>query len=149
MKLSAFFYRRIYFIIPLRDRNRKRISGKYRRRLSKRFDRRIYHKRNIVETVFSVLKRVYGEEIKARKFRNHVKEIKIKLILYNINKSTKIIFVLVVVEDFYKAIFLESELLNVITNLNNKGSYLKSEVLCKIRMYRACKKYMFTNTYKY
>lgn len=42
--------------------------------------------RNVVETVFSVIKRKFGEIIKARKFYNQVKEI--KMIVYNINKNT-------------------------------------------------------------
>lgn len=42
--------------------------------------------RNVVETVFSVIKRKFGEIIKARKFYNQVKEI--KMIAYNINKNT-------------------------------------------------------------
>ena len=61
------------------------------------------YRRNISETVFSVLKIVYGEEVRSRRFRNQVKEIKIKLILYNINKSIKNLFVLVIIEDFYRA----------------------------------------------
>lgn len=31
--------------------------------------------KNLVETAFSVLKRKYGEELKARKYRNQAKEI--------------------------------------------------------------------------
>jgi len=43
--------------------------------------------KNIAETTFSVVKRKFGEIIRARKFYNQVKEIKIKLIVYNINKK--------------------------------------------------------------
>jgi hypothetical protein len=39
-----------------------------------------------VETAFSVLKRKYKESLKARKFRLQVKEIKMKLILYNLSR---------------------------------------------------------------
>jgi len=42
----------------------------------------------LVETVFSVLKRKFGESLKARKFQVQIKELKIKLILYNISKIT-------------------------------------------------------------
>jgi hypothetical protein len=40
-----------------------------------------------METTFSVVKRKFGEVLRARKFFNQVKEIKIKLIVYNINKK--------------------------------------------------------------
>ena len=46
-------------LIPVRTRKRKRIYGYYRRRLSQSFDIELYHQRNMVETVFSVMKRKY------------------------------------------------------------------------------------------
>ncbi|KXS44001.1 MAG: transposase IS4 family protein [Methanolobus sp. T82-4] len=62
-------------MIPLRNRKRKRIKGKFRRKMIHEFDEELYHNRNLVETMFSVLKRKYGEEIKAKKYWNQVKEI--------------------------------------------------------------------------
>ena len=78
-------------VIPLRERRRKRINGFYRRSISQEFDLTVYHRRNLVETAFSVLKRKFGECLKSRKFRNQVKEIKLKLILYNLMKNDGII----------------------------------------------------------
>jgi hypothetical protein len=89
-----------YSLIPVRSRKRKRIIGYYRKRIAFVFDQELYHRRNLVETVFSVLKRKFGESPKARKFRYQVKEIKIKIILYNISKVVSII---VIVEEFYRA----------------------------------------------
>jgi len=43
-------------LIPVRIRNRKRISRYYRRQIAESFDEEMYHQRNKVETVFSVLK---------------------------------------------------------------------------------------------
>ena len=57
------------------------------------FDQACYHQRNKVETVFSVLKRKFGESLKARKFQAQIKELKIKLILYNISKLILAIFI--------------------------------------------------------
>ena len=74
-------------IIPVRERKRKKIRGKYRKQLNLVFDRIKYNQRNIVETIFSVVKRKLGETLRARKFRYQVKEIKIKLIICNINKK--------------------------------------------------------------
>jgi len=74
-------------IIPVRKRKRKKVRGKYRRKLYLNFDKIKYNKRNIAETTFSVVKRKFGEVLRARKFYNQVKEIKIKLIVYNINKK--------------------------------------------------------------
>jgi hypothetical protein len=82
-----------YSLIPVRTRKRKQISGYYRRELSQAFDLTLYHRRNLVETVFSVLKRKFGESLKARKFHSQIKELKIKLILYNISKIILAIFI--------------------------------------------------------
>jgi hypothetical protein len=57
-------------IVPLRERKRKRINGKYRRKLKKEFDKITYNRRNIVETIISVVKRKFGETLRARRFRN-------------------------------------------------------------------------------
>ncbi len=82
-----------YSLIPVRTRKRKRISGVYRRELARSFDQTRYHQRNKVETVFSILKRKFGEALKARKFQAQIKELKIKLILYNISKIILAIFI--------------------------------------------------------
>ncbi len=83
-------------IIPLRVRKRKRINGKYRKQLHIEFDKITYNRRNIVETIISVVKRKFGETLRARKLRNQVKEVKVKLIVYSIDKKViKIIYELV------------------------------------------------------
>jgi transposase len=92
-------------IIPLRERKRKRINGSYRRSIAREFDSSIYSRRSLVETAFSVLKRRFGECLKSRNLRNQVKEIKIKLILYNLIKN-KWAFRFSLLEVFYKANFL-------------------------------------------
>ena len=90
-------------LIPIRNRKRKRISGFYRRKIALGFNDLQYHQRNKVETVFSVLKRKFGESMKARKFRFQVKEIKIKIILYNLSRAMNSFSILVVIEEFYRA----------------------------------------------
>jgi len=92
-------------IIPVRNRKRKRISGFYRRRLALAFDDEKYHQRNKVETVFSVLKRKFGEALKARKYRLQIKEIKIKMILYNLSRMISVLSIFVLIEEFYRAHF--------------------------------------------
>lgn len=41
--------------------------------------------------------------LKARKYWQQVKEIKLKLIIYNLGLAVKILFLVVVVEEFYRA----------------------------------------------
>jgi len=45
-----------------------------------------YRRRQLVETTFSVLKRKFGSDLKARKFLIQMKEITSKIIVYNIHK---------------------------------------------------------------
>ena len=62
--------------------------------LDKLFDKTKYNKKNIAETTLSFVKRKFGEVLRARKFYNQVKEIKIKLIVCNLNKTmTEIIYI--------------------------------------------------------
>jgi hypothetical protein len=103
-----------YSLIPVRTRKRKRISGFYRRELSLSFDPTLYHRRNLVETVFSVLKRKFGEALKARRYSGQIKELKIKLILYNISKIIHAFLIYIHYEEFYRAIFLQSRHWNFI-----------------------------------
>ena len=90
-------------LIPVRNRKRKRISGYYQRRIAQSFDEEKYHQRNKVETVFSVMKRKFGEALKARIYRLQVKEIKIKVILYNLSRLISTLSFLVLIEEFYRA----------------------------------------------
>ncbi|WP_319509135.1 IS5 family transposase [uncultured Methanolobus sp.] len=80
-------------MIPLRLRKRKRIKGKYRRKMEREFDRELYHNRNLVETMFSVLKRKYGEEVRSKRYWNQLKEVKFKILVHNLDSYVKVIFV--------------------------------------------------------
>jgi hypothetical protein len=65
-----------------------------------------YHRRNLVETAFSILKRKFGESLKARNYRSQIKELKIKLILYNISKIILTILIWTRTKEFYRADYL-------------------------------------------
>jgi len=90
-------------LIPVRDRRRKKIHGKYRRELARAFDEDLYHRRNVVETTFSVLKRGYGENVRSRTYRNQVKEIKVRVVVYNLGRYSNRRFCFVIIEEFYRA----------------------------------------------
>ncbi|MBP2132705.1 transposase [Methanomicrobium sp. W14] len=42
-----------------------------------------YGQRNLVECVFSMIKRKYGETLRSRKYYNQLKEIKTRIIVHN------------------------------------------------------------------
>jgi hypothetical protein len=50
-----------------------------------------------------VLKRRFSEELKARKYRYQVKEIKSKVILHNLTKAGQAVMIVVVWEEFNRA----------------------------------------------
>jgi predicted enzyme involved in methoxymalonyl-ACP biosynthesis len=58
------------------------------------FDEELYHNRNLVETMFSVLKRKYGEELRAKHYRNQPKEVKLKLLVHNLDRHVKVALIL-------------------------------------------------------
>ena len=73
-------------IIPVRDRERKRVNGRHRKRLAEGFDKKTYHQRSKVETVFSVVKRKLGEDVRSRSTNMQKKELKVKLWAYNVDR---------------------------------------------------------------
>jgi hypothetical protein len=58
----------------------------------------------MVETVLSVIKRMFGGSITAGKYRIQVKEIKIKIILNNISRMISTWSSLILIEEFYRAV---------------------------------------------
>jgi len=55
----------------------------------KEFDKTIYGKRNLVETVFSVVIRKFGGYTRRICFKNQMKEIKLKYIAYSAHRFLK------------------------------------------------------------
>ena len=47
------------------------------------FNQEKYGQRNMVETVFSVIKMKYNENVRSRKYFNQIKEIKIRMLIHN------------------------------------------------------------------
>ncbi len=75
--------------IPIRNWNASYVGGAFRQKMVKEFDKTIYKKRNLVETVFSVVKRKFGGYVRGIGFRNQVKEIKLKCIAYSVDRFLK------------------------------------------------------------
>lgn len=66
-----------------------------------KFDKRIYHQRSKVETVFSVIKRKYGSYALSHSYETQKKEVIIKMIAYNIDR--KIILSTLVIVGFHQS----------------------------------------------
>ena len=87
-------------IIPARRHNfSSNVLGKYRKEMTDNFDTTRYRKRFLVETRFSVLKRRFGSDLKSRIFQIQKKEISCKIILANLERFLKFIWIRV----FYRA----------------------------------------------
>lgn len=90
-------------VIPVRTWKGKIYSGKYRQAMYNNFDSERYRERNKVETAFSVIKRRFGEGLKARKYWYQVKEIKVKMILHNLTKVVQSVVIVIIVEAFQQS----------------------------------------------
>ena len=64
----------------------KKRRGRLRKKLVENFDWERYSKRNIVESVFSVIKRKYGDTLYSRSLRLRKKELKVLCIIYNVHR---------------------------------------------------------------
>jgi len=75
--------------IPIRNWNASYVSGVLRQEMAKEFDITIYRRRNLVETIFSVVKRKFGGYVSGIHFRTQVKELKLKCIAYSVDRFLK------------------------------------------------------------
>ncbi len=53
------------------------------------FDAKTYDRRNMAETVFSILKRLFGDTTYSRSYGRQIKEIKLKCIIFSIDRFLK------------------------------------------------------------
>jgi hypothetical protein len=86
-------------IIPIRSWNNEVIGGCYRQKMALHFDESRYRKRQQVESRFSVLKRKFSGDLKARSFLIQKKEIAGKMIVCNLHRFLQFLFFRV----FYRA----------------------------------------------
>ena len=86
-------------VIPIRSWNNEIIGGTYRQEMARQFNDIIYPRRQLVENKFSVLKRKFSGDLKARRFLIQMKEIANKMIVCNIHR-----FLLILISEvFYRA----------------------------------------------
>jgi len=84
----------IFSVAPVRKGCRR---GRHRKLLRDRFDWCLYWQRNLVESLISAVKRLFGVHIRARTWRAQRAEIYTRFIAYNIGAHKKI--------TFYRAVF--------------------------------------------
>ena len=71
----------IWSIAPVRKGCRR---GRYRKEMRDYFDYGLYWQRNLVESLLSAVKRVFGTAVRARKWKSQYAELSSRLIAYNI-----------------------------------------------------------------
>lgn len=82
-----------YSIIPPRGRAPGyRTYGRYRRSMKRNFPSALYHRRTLVETVNSVQKRKFGDELRSRLWNMRKKEMKVINVVYNVHRYLQIAF---------------------------------------------------------
>lgn len=76
------------FIAPLRKKSSKKykITGIHRKQLVNNFPSEIYHKRSVIEGLFSAVKRRFGHVIYARRFKAQKNELLFRIMAYNFEK---------------------------------------------------------------
>lgn len=81
-------------IIPARQQHVPvwRTRGRYRKQMKKGYSKKTYHQRSKDETIFSVIKRVMGDEVRSVKTRAQNNEMRLKIISYNAARITNIAY---------------------------------------------------------
>lgn len=77
-----------------------RTHGTYRKQLKRGYPKPLYNQRNKDETIMSVMKRLFGEHLRARLVRTQNRELTLRCIAYNMHRVTNL---LVIVIAFNKA----------------------------------------------
>ncbi len=75
--------------IPVRDMGYN-VRGEYRRLMKRTFDKKVYHRRSLVETVNFVKKQKFGDRIRARKKLMQRKEGLLTDVCYNLYRYVKV-----------------------------------------------------------
>lgn len=93
---------RAYSIIPPRYQDVPvwRTHGRYRKQLKRGYLKSLYNQRNKDETIFSVMKRLFGEYLTSRLVRTQNRELVFRCIAYNMHRVTNLLVIVIV---FYKA----------------------------------------------
>ena len=71
-------------VVPIKKQKGKKVHGYYRKRLYRRFPENIYHKRSLVECVFSMLKRRFGSFLQSRSLAQQNREVGLLSVVYNV-----------------------------------------------------------------
>lgn len=73
-------------IIPQIPKKKNQKRGFYLKLANKYFDKNIYSKRSLVESVFSSLKRKFKEKLMGRTYKTKSLELSLKILFYNVNR---------------------------------------------------------------
>ncbi|MEM7815966.1 MAG: archaeal proteasome endopeptidase complex subunit beta, partial [Candidatus Aenigmatarchaeota archaeon] len=74
-------------MIPVRKRRDGKTYGSYRKKMLRHFDNTIYHKRSLVETVNSVMKRLMGSWLQSRSLVHQCNEVVLMCAIYNVHRK--------------------------------------------------------------
>jgi hypothetical protein len=80
-------------IIPARHEDVPiwRTRGKYRKEMKRGYSKKTYHQRSKDETIFSVIKRTMGDEVRSIGVKGQNNEMRLKIIAYNAMRIASII----------------------------------------------------------
>src|SRR5487761_461539 len=75
-------------IIPARNEDVPvwRTGGKYRKKMKRGYSKKKYHQRSKDETIFSVIKRVMGDNVRSVRVKAQNNELRFRVIAYNANR---------------------------------------------------------------
>ncbi|MDG6997385.1 MAG: transposase [Nitrososphaerota archaeon] len=73
-----------------------RTRGKYRKKMKRGYSKKKYHQRSKDETIFSVIKRVMGENVRSVRVKAQNNELRFRVIAYNANRIANLAYSFVI-----------------------------------------------------
>jgi hypothetical protein len=114
-------------IIPARNESVPiwRTKGKYRKEMKRGYSKKMYHQRSKVETIFYVIKKSMGDDIRSIKTKAQNNEIRFKIIAYNAARIASLAYSLFV--GFYRALCPQCLNISKMTSLIATVGHTESE----------------------
>jgi hypothetical protein len=129
-------------VVPARNEHVRiwRTHGKYRKQMKRGYSKLLYNQRNKDETMISVIKRLFGEQITSRLVRTQNRELSFRCIAYNTHRLTNLIIILMVSTkpNDNRIIFLLDTIKNIVGALGvlNKYNFLRFIIIRLVFWYR-------------
>ena len=105
--------------------------GKYRKEMKRGYSKILYNQRNKIETIVSVIKRLFGEHITSKLIRMQNRELTFRYIAYNVHSILNLVIIRWILQSPYIPYYINISILKYQINKNFDQYYTLSSHIKK------------------